>query len=145
MNRTSTPWLGLSLILALFLNCTANPCLTCKATLFRGTSASVYLSTHPKPQKVTPEPDGGTTYEWIYTQEEVTPTGGGGGAPRVNPSVVSEILGWLGGGMRDQRIPERSARQETYYFVTLTTDAKGIVKAYSCSSLQLNLNPISRL
>ena len=145
MHRTSTAWLGLSILLACFLNCTSNPCLTCKATLFRGTSASVYLSTHPKPQKVTPEPDGGTTYEWIYTQEEVTPTGGGGGAARVNSSVVSEILGWLGSGMRDQRVETRSSREEIYYFVTLRTDAKGIVQDYACSSLRLNLNPISRL
>lgn len=151
MNRSSLRWIGLALASALWLGCKSNPCVTCQATVFRGASASVYLSTHPKPQKVTVAPDGGTTYEWIYTREEVTPlagggsAGGAGGSSPANPSVISEFLRWLAGGMRDQQVHPLTATQETYFFVTIRTDARGMVQDYSCSSLELSVKAIQRL
>jgi hypothetical protein len=47
--------------------------------------------------------------------------------------------------MRDQQIQTLSSTQEIYFFVTIKTDAKGIVQDYSCSSLELNVKAISRL
>jgi hypothetical protein len=140
------PLLGLAGSLA----CLPSPCTVCHSLIFKGASISPYLSTHPKPVELKQLPDGGLDYTWIFTRKDDVPQGAVPEAgPRGNPStsggkaegVMAELLirflAWDG---RDANAtsPSPARTPQRLYLVQVRTDAKGIVQAYSCDSVQFS-------
>jgi len=140
---------ALALVLALPA-CRPSPCTVCATTIHRGASLRPYLAHHPAPYKVTPRPGGGSTYEWVYTRKEEVPdwadpalapagrrpsSGGTGGAVA---ELLFAALTWDG---KDRNpAPTAPAKvQRRFYVVRVETDAEGLVLAYACESVKVEL------
>lgn len=145
---------ALLLVMGLMLNCKTNPCLTCRSLLFRGMGIGAYLSTHPKPMEVTREADGGSTYEWIYEGKEAVPYTTDPAPPGVSPvnrssrdsevEVAFLVLRWLSTGRRNEQVKTLSSSQRIYYYVSIRTDAQGLVQTWSCDSIRIDQARVQR-
>jgi hypothetical protein len=137
-------------ICALAAGCRPSPCVSCRALLFKGAPIRAYLSTHPAPWSVKKAPNGDQTYIWIFREAEEIPVpagpgrteGAGEGQPSNGLSVVYEsllnFLAWLKTKESLQR-PAVSSVNQVFYCVNVTTDASGLVKAWSCDSVTVNV------
>jgi hypothetical protein len=120
--------------------------------VFKGASLAPYLATHSKPIEVKQLADGGLDYSWIFTRKDEAPAGtvpavgheenrnaSDGKAEGVLAELLIRYLTW---DHRDANPsdPFPAPKPQRLYLVKVRTDAKGIVQAYSCESVQVSLD-----